>query len=418
MLLRSQQHSAVVVTLLVLLAGTAADGDNWPGWRGIAGDGVSLEENLPTEWDRQTNVRWRVELPEAGNSTPIVWDKRVFVTQPIGGGKRRTVICFDRETGRQLWQAGVDAVEMEPTHETNPYCSPSPVTDGERVIAWFGSSGLAAFDFEGQLLWRRSLGSVQHVFGYGASPVLHGDLCFLNFGPGRREFGVAVNKVTGEIVWQYDAPKSVQQNAGGRDIDGMWSTPLVVDDVVIFCFRDTVTAFEPTTGKQEWTCHGIGLQSKASPVAGEGIVVSLGGKDSSTFAIRLGGKGDVSESHVIWKYQQAKSRLGTGVIHDGHFYVNRRNGIVECIELETGKVVWEKRHSGPGRTSDTWSSLTLAGGKIYAVNQSADVFVLEASPIYQLLATNSLHEHTNASIAVSQGSLFVRTQDALWCIGD
>ncbi len=410
----------LLVLAILLSSWATTPAANWPQWRGPRGDGISDETDLPTHWNREENVRWRAALPEPGNSTPVVWENRVFVTQPMAGGERRTVICFDRESGTRLWQSGVDAKEMERTHRTNPYCSPSPVCDGERVIAWFGSSGLVAFDLDGDELWSCDLGPVDHVFGYGGSPVLHGDLCFLNFGPGESEFAVAVNKYTGEIVWQWDAPRPNIPNprGGDQDVYGMWSTPIIVDDTVVFCFRDTITAREPQTGLERWICNGVGPQMKASPVAGEGVVVALGGMHSSTVAVRVGGTGNVTDSHVLWRNQQAKSRLGTGVIHEEHLYANRSNGVVECIELRTGMGVWQKRQSGAGETNDTWSSLLLADGKIYAINQSADVFVLAASPEYQLIATNSLGEHTNSSIAASQGNLFIRTHDALWCIGD
>ncbi len=208
-LVRNQKmHVAPIASLLFVLTALApAQAENWPGWRGPHGDGISAESKFPTHWSRQDNVRWKVALPEAGNSTPIVWGDRVFVTQAMDAGKRRTVLCLDRRTGKRLWQSGVDAPEMERTHETNPYCSPSPVTDGESVFAWFGSAGLVAFDFDGKIRWRRPLGKIDHVFGYGTSPILHGDLCILSFGPGSREFAVAVSKKTGEIVWQFDAPR-------------------------------------------------------------------------------------------------------------------------------------------------------------------------------------------------------------------
>ena len=407
-----------VVSALVAATNREAASENWPTWRGVNGDGILQEGRAPTKWDRETNVRWRVELPEPGNSTPIVWEDRVFVTQPVEDGRRRTLMCFDRLTGAKLWHSGLDAVEMEPTHKTNPYCSPSPVTDGERVICWFGSTGLVAFDMDGEQLWQRPLGQVKHIFGYGQSPVILGDLCFLNFGPGTREFAVAVDKKTGEVVWRYDAPRPAVPADNGRDIHGMWSTPIVAGGAIIFCFRDAIIGFEPATGRQLWICHGLGPQMKASPVAGEGVVVALGGRDSSSLAVRLGGTGDVTDTHVLWRYPQARSRLGTGVIHDGHLYANKRNGLIECIDLRTGEVIWEKRHSVPGNSSDTWSSLTLVDGKIYAMNQAADVFVLDASPEYNLVATNSLAEHTNSSVSASPGNLFIRTHEALWCIGE
>ena len=409
--------------LIALACARVASAENWPSWRGPTGNGISTETDLPIEWSRQNNVRWRAELPEPGNSTPIVWGDRVFITQQMDGGKRRTVLCLDRVTGQQLWQSGVDAVEMEPTYETNPYCAPSPVTDGERVIAWFGSSGLVAFDMDGKELWRLPLGRVDHVYGHGSSPVVYGDLCFLNFGPGSREFAVAVNKTTGDIVWRYNARlplKKASENIRGIqwDIFGTWSTPILVDEQVIFCFRDQVTAFEPTSGKQIWTCKGLGPQMKPSPVVGEGVLVALGGIASSTLAVRLGGKGDVSQSHRAWIRSGDPDWLGTGVIHRGHLFVTKTNGIVKCIELESGKIVWQNRLSGSSGRPDTWSSLFLADGKIYVLNQSADVFVIEASPQYQLIATNSLGEHTNSTVVGSQGNLFIRTHEALWCIGE
>ncbi len=412
----------VVLASCVLISAPLAMAENWPAWRGAQGDGISNENDFPIEWSREKNVRWRVALPERGNSTPIVWGDRVFVTQAMGEGKRRTVLCLDRRTGAKVWQSGVDAVVMEPTHQSNPYCSPSPVTDGERVIAWFGSAGLVAFDMKGEELWRRPLGDVNHMFGYGSSPVLHGELCFLNFGPGRREFAVAVNKKTGEIVWQHEAPGPLEPfkvNEAGEieDTRGMWSTPIVVGGELIFCFRDEITAFDPASGKQLWTCKGLGPQMKASPVAGEGIVVAMGAVESSTLAVRLGGKGDVSNSNLVWRHPGARSRMGTPVIHRGNLYAIQRTGIVECIELETGKIIWQKRHRGSGGVSSTWSSPFLAGGKIYIINQSADVFVIEAAPQYKLIVTNSLGEYTNSTVVGSQGDLFIRTHEALWCIG-
>src|SRR6266542_3589784 len=158
--------------------------ENWPAWRGPLGTGVCLEKNLPLHWSTNENVRWRVPLPERGNSTPIVWGQRVFVTQAIEQDGRRTLLCFDRADGKRLWQQGPTYPEKELTHETNPQSSSSPVTDGERVIAWFGSAGLFCYDKSGRELWHRDLGPQRHIWGSGSSPVLHGNLCVLNFGPG------------------------------------------------------------------------------------------------------------------------------------------------------------------------------------------------------------------------------------------
>jgi hypothetical protein len=217
--------------LLLLTFCGAASGENWPAWRGPRGDGSCSEQGLPTTWSKTENVAWKVALPERGNSTPIVWNDRVFITQTLEQAGRRTLMCFDRQDGRLLWQAGTVWHEKEPTHGTNPMCSASPVTDGERVVAWFGSAGLFCYDFQGNLLWKRDLGLQRHIWGYGSSPVLHGDLCFLNFGPGERSFLIAVNKKTGETVWQHDEPINREGTSEAKfsnaDYYGSWSTPLI-----------------------------------------------------------------------------------------------------------------------------------------------------------------------------------------------
>lgn len=408
--------AAAIVALFVIPG--FAHAANWPSWRGPNGDGTSEETDFPITWSAKEQIRWRIALPEPGNSTPIVWEDYLFLTQPTDQGQQRGLLCLDRRNGEQLWHSRVDAVELERSHETNLYCSPSPVTDGERVICWFGSTGLVCFDYAGKVIWQRPLGQIDHVFGHGSSPIIHGDLCILNFGPGKREFAVAVDKRTGEIVWRVEFPKEAgQRPESGNDIYGTWSTPVVVNEQLIFCVRGAIVALDPQDGSEIWRCRGLGPQMKASPVVGSGIVVAFGGKDSSTLAARLGGEGDVTNSHLLWKNDVAKSRLGTGVIEGDYVFVNRSNGIVECMELESGKVMWEKRLRGTSSSGATWSSLFAAGGKVYALNQAGDAFVFRASPTFKLLATNSLNEHTNSTIVGSQGNLFIRTHASLWCIG-
>ena len=195
------------LTLLFTAAALPAFGANWPGWRGPEGIGIAPEKNLPLKWSTSENVRWRAELPERGNSSPIVWGDRVFVTQALSGDKRRTVMCFDRADGKLLWQSGVTYTERESTQRDNPYCAATPATDGERVIASFGSAGLYCYDFAGKELWHRDLGKMEHGFGNAASPVIAGDLCFLNFGPDEKARLIAVNKRTGETAWEAQPPK-------------------------------------------------------------------------------------------------------------------------------------------------------------------------------------------------------------------
>jgi hypothetical protein len=204
-------HPRFFLFLLILCRGHALAGD-WPAWRGPTGIGLCDDKNLPVTWSTTENVKWRVPLPEPGNSTPIISRGRIFITQAVGD--RRTVMCFDRADGKLRWQQGVTSKQKEPTHATNPYCSGSPVTDGERVIASFASDGLFCFDFDGKELWRRSdLGQQIHIWGGAASPVIHGDLCFLNFGPGEGTYLLAVDRL-GEA--RLGGRARAQRQVGGR----------------------------------------------------------------------------------------------------------------------------------------------------------------------------------------------------------
>ena len=278
----------LAAALMVSLAAMNLSAANWPAWRGADGDGLCTETNVPLRWSPTENICWRTPLPEPGNSTPVVWNDHIFVTQNIGS--RRSLMCFGRARGDLLWTAGVEVTARERSWHENPYCSPSPVTDGQRVICWFGSGGVVAYNFAGQELWRLDLGRHDHQYGYGSSPVLHGDLCFLNFGPGEREFVVAIDKYTGRELWRAVSP------APGRDDTlGTWSTPLLTTFAgrpqLVVALRDYLAALDPKTGKELWRCTGLGPQAKTSPVAGEGVVILSGDVQSAELAVKLGGGG-------------------------------------------------------------------------------------------------------------------------------
>jgi outer membrane protein assembly factor BamB len=413
-----------LLRLILLSCLGVAQAGNWPAWRGPEGTGVAPGEKLPVHWSKTENVRWKTELPERGNSTPIVWNDRVFITQTVGD--RRTLMCFDRKDGKVLWQAGPTFGEKEPTHETNPQSSSSPVTDGERVIAWFGSAGLYCYDLNGKELWRRDLGKQRHIWGYGASPIIYRDLCILNFGPGDRSFLVALNKKTGDEVWRVTDPAgdSGEKKPGQEKAEwaGSWSTPIIIDaggrTELVLSWPNRVIALDPSSGREYWTCRGINALAYTSPLyeKQKQIVVAMGGFNGMALAVKAGGFGDVTETRRLWYHPKTKQRIGSGVIHEDHIYILNDPGVAECFELETGKLVWEERLKGPGAKSDNWSSMVLADQKLYAINQGGDAFVLAASPKFQVLATNSLGEPTIASMAVSQNEIFIRTHNHLWCI--
>ncbi|HSH95571.1 MAG TPA: PQQ-binding-like beta-propeller repeat protein [Roseimicrobium sp.] len=412
-----------LVALSTFLNASAA---NWPSWRGPTGDGVCTESNLPLNWSATENVKWSIPLPDRGNSTPVIWKDRIFLTQAVEKENRRTLMCLDRKTGKQLWQVGVTYTEKEPTHGTNPQCSASPVTDGERVIVSFGSAGLYCYDFSGKELWKRDLGKQIHIWGNATSPVLHGDTCFLNFGPGERTFLIAVDKRTGKTLWQHDEPGGhsgeKKPDDGSKNIwIGSWSDPIVRKtggrEELIMMFPGRVCAFDPKSGKELWTCAGLNPLTYTSPIYSDGIVVGMGGYNGMALAVKAGGSGDVTATHRLWQHPRTKQRIGSGVIHNGHIYILNDPGIAECFELKTGNLVWEERMKGPGPTAQNWSSLVLSGDRLYAVNQGGDASVFRASPKFELLATNPMGEKVIASVAVSDGDLFIRGYKHLWCIG-
>lgn len=412
--------------LLALLPATVGFAADWPAWRGPQGTGVSSEERLPVKWSKTENVRWRIELPEGGNSTPIVSGGLVFVTQAVGD--RRTLMCFDRADGKLRWQEGVVTKEKEPTHNTNPYCPASPVTDGKLVIASFASDGLVCYDLEGKQLWRRDdLGRQIHIWGNGASPVIHGDLCLLNFGPGETTYLLAVNKHTGETVWKKDEDTGYGKTKagdakGGNTYIGSWTTPTLMKvegrEQLLMSWPKRLAAYDTATGEELWTCGGLNPLVYTSPIYGQGIVVAMGGFGGMSIAVRAGGSGDVTESHRLWHHPRTKQRIGSGVIKDGHIFIHNDPGIAECFELESGKLVWEERLKGEGGTGQNWSSVMLSGDNCYTVTQGGDCFVFKAKPTFELVSANSLGERSNSSIVPSDGELFIRTFKALWCIGD
>lgn len=392
----------------------------WPHWRGPSGDGHCPESALPQLWSPTDHVLWKVPLPGPGNSTPIVWQDRLFLTQ--AADHECLLICFSTQDGRELWRRSVPQKGEPLSHKTNPLCSSSPTTDGRHVVAWFGSAGLHAFTLDGQPSWSLDLDEQRHIWGYGASPVLHEGICYLNFGPGPRQFLIAVDLATGREIWRHDEPGGASGEGSSKAWIGSWSDPLIrqIGDhsELIHCFPRRVCAFDPATGRELWTCDGLNSLVYTSPLFEKGIAVGMGGYNGMALAVRTGGQGDVTSSHRLWQVTKTRQRIGSGVLHDGHIYILTDPGIAECRDLATGSLLWEERLSGPGPTSQNWSSLVLtADGLLYAINQGGDAFIFRASPDFELLATNSIGEKVIGSIAVSEGRLYLRSHQHLWCIG-
>ncbi len=417
-----------LICFLVLLHASIASlrADSWPSWRGdILGSGKAVNSDLPLEWGAEKNVKWRVELPEAGNSTPAVFGGKVFVTQPLSADKTRNLMCFSQADGSLLWQKGIAYSEEERTHQSNPFCSASPAVAENFVVVSHGSAGVVAYDHEGTELWRRDFGAIDHVWGNSSSPVIYNDVVIHYHGPAENAVLYGLNRKTGETIWKWDEPVwdpgERTDGFGGRSgkgVIGSFSTPIVVETVgraeLVMSFPLELKAFDPLSGEILWTCEGLNPLVYTSPVYDDGIVVAMGGYQGSSIGVKVGGNGDVTSSHRLWQEVRHNGGIGTGVAKDGKLYYQDAGGIVFCDDMKTGKTLWKKRLPGAGKS---WGSFVLAGDRIYTLSQAGDSVVFEASPdAFKVIAQSNLSEHTNSSIASADGQLFIRTHEALWCI--
>ncbi len=414
--------------LLSCLVAFSATADNWPAWRGdIAGSGITKQKNLPTKWSKTENVAWRTELPNRGNSTPVVWGDKVFVTQVVEANDFRSTMCFSLKNGELLWQNGVTFSEEESTHRTNPYCSASPAIDGERVIVTYGSAGVHCYDLDGKDLWKQDLGPQKHTWGNASSPVLFEDLCILYHGPGPHARMVAMDKKTGKIRWDWKEPAwdTTGRTDGfkGKDNDGVigsFSTPIIVNTgkrhELIMSFPQEIKSFDPKTSDVLWTSKGLNPLVYTSPIFDNGILTAMGGYHGNSMAIKIKGNesGDITKNARLWHEVRGKGGIGTGVSHKGHIYFLTSSGIASCLNAKTGKVIWEERVGKGNRGSSSWSSFLLAGDVIYSVHQSGDVTLFKASPEFQQIGVNSVGEQTNSSLVPVNGGVILRTHEALW----
>lgn len=407
--------------ILALSLAATAHAANWPSWRGPHNDGTCDETGLPMKWSATENIAWKTALPGPGNSTPVVWGDKVFITQSLDNGARRVLLCFDKKTGVKRWEAGTTGDPAETTHKTNPHCSGSPATDSERVIVTFGSAGVFCYDMAGKELWRRDLGPQFHIWGSGTSPVIVGDMVFLNHGPSVTARLVAMDKRTGKVLWENKEPIRPDSKPGKSGFYGSWSDPLprVIDGQMqlFMSWPFRMCSLDPATGREHWTCEGLNPLVYTSPLYSDGIVIGMGGYSGMALAVKVGGKGDVTESHRLWHQEKNPQRIASGAIDEGHIYILNDPGIAQCINVKTGKEIWNERLKGPGPTGQNWSSIVISEGNCYAVNQGGDAFVFKASPKFELLATNPMGEKVIGSIAVSDGQLFIRGHQHLFCVG-
>lgn len=415
----------VAVFGAVFVLGNLASAADWPAFRGLKGNGIAIENDVPTEWSPDKNIKWKTKLPRPGNGSPIVSNGRVFLAcAEDAQGLKRSLYCFDRADGAQLWVRTVELAKEMPTHETNPYCGSTPVADGERVVVWHSSGGLHCYDFAGNTLWSRDLGEFDHMWGYGSSPVLHQGRIFLNCGPGRkRSFVTGIELASGNTLWETDEPfkGDGNRNENGKYM-GSWSTPVIAhvdgQDQVICTLPTRVNGYDPGSGKIVWTCDGIrgpkGDLAYSSPLILGDRCVTIGGFNGPGLGLRLGGTGNVTETNRLWRNEQNPQSIGTGVFIGKHVYRSNagRPSVVQCIDAESGAVVW----TGPAGGS-SWSSIVAAAGNLYLTNQEGTTLVFKPNPAqFKAVAVNELGEPSNSTMAISDGEIFIRTFENLYCI--
>ena len=418
-----QRTTSLLSLLIVFTAIQSVGADDWPRFRGPNGQGRATAVDLPTTWSDTENILWKLELPGPGASSPIVFGDRVYLTCYSGYGVdkddpgdvamlQRHLLCVNRNTGETVWTVeepdNACAGELGGFVGLHGYASSTPVTDGTAIYTFYGCSGVYAYDMDGNRLWHTSVGDRVDPFGSGTSPILFDDLVIVNASVESRSL-IALNRQTGEEVWR------------AEDIVRSWNTPILVNNSqgeaeLVLAIRLKFKGFNPRTGEELWVCNGVRDYVCPSVVAHEDVIYGIGGRRGMAVAVRTGGKGDVTDSHVLWK-ENVGSNVPSPVYHEGHLYWLDHKGIAHVLNVETGEEVTRSREDELERT---YASLTFGDGKMYAVSRSHGTAVYEAQPSLPRISLNviSNDESTfNGSPALSDGRIYLRSDRFLYCIG-
>lgn len=436
--------------LLVLLALTltAARAENWPNWRGPAQNGSSPETGLPAKFSRTEGVKWAADVPGISASVPVIWGDKVFLTAPIAEEKKLVGLCYDAATGKELWRRTISEGGLQWDNKSN-LASPSPVTDGERVIFLFADAVAASYDLAGNLQWRRDFTQTHGAFAtqwtYGSSPLLDSGRLYIQVlqrdevfdfqgfqkgtpGKDMASYILALDPATGKDLWKVTRPS----DALAESLEG-FSSP-VCHDVngqrqLLIVGGDCITGHDAATGAElwrwgTWNTEKIGhWRLVPSVVAGDGIALACAPKKNPVYAVKLGGKGTAEIAYVT-DPKDASSDVSTPAFHDGKFYIldsDRRS--LSCLHAKTGKLLWQ---GDLGSKAKFEGSPTVADGKVYMTNFWGQVYVAKAGgDTFELLSVNEMGDGSKpngdassvrSSIAVANRALYIRTQDKLFCI--
>ncbi len=440
--------------LAFVLAAPFANAENWPNWRGPNWDGSSTEKNLPAKFSKTENVKWAADVPSISASVPVVWGDKVFLTAPIADKQQLVGLCYDAKTGKELWRQVVSEGGLQWDNKSN-LASPSPVTDGKHVIFLFADAVAGCFDLDGKLIWKRDFKETHGAFAtqwtYGSSPMLDGGKLYIQVlqrnetfdfqgfpkgtpGKDMTSYILAVDPATGKDLW-----KHLRKTPAAVESLEAFSSPTFASHggkrVMLISGGDTLTLHDAETGDEfarlaTWNVAGDSYNKffrlVPSPVVGDGIALVCAPKKSPVFAMSLDSKG--TEVQPAWTSESkiVSSDVSTPAYYQGSFYVldsDRRT--ISRVEPKTGKVIWT---GDTGSKAKFESSPTVVDGKIYATNFWGDVYVVKAGgDSFELLSVNSMGDGSKpngdaascrSSIAVSNGSLFIRTQDKLYCVGE
>jgi outer membrane protein assembly factor BamB len=448
------QKQIVCIALILavfMIAGFMQAQENWPHWRGPYHNGISDSSSLPMKWSSKENIVWKSPLPSWSAATPIIWGDRIFITSPSKaepkpepkpkeqsqrqrrgrrssldpGGPKLLLICISKNDGRILWERELD--DKNQIHRKQNDATPSPVTDGKHVWVVTGTGKVIAFDMDGKQIWKKDLqqeyGPFGHNWGYGSSPLLHDGSLIVEVLHGMRtddpSYIVSFNAETGKVQWRQERPTDAQ-----RESPDAYTTPVLLKHEgktqIVISGGDYVTGHDFNTGKEIWRASGLNPLKRSNyrvvptPIIVDGLIYAPTRK-KPLLALKVGGTGDITESHFVWKYEGSGAPDVPSPICDGkYFYMVDDRGLVTCLDAKTGTVIWGPETTTEGIVS---ASPVLSDGKLYILNEKAVTSIVSVGSEFKLLATNELDgTYTLASPAVSGSQLFIRTSTHLYCI--
>jgi outer membrane protein assembly factor BamB len=409
------------LAMAILLTSAPLMAQNWPHWRGPSMNGISTETNVPMKWSKTENIAWTLPMPARSGSTPIVWGERIFLNVAEAG--RIHLWAVDRQKGGVLWKrhlADGDKVQRKANNSSS-----SPVTDGRTVWVITGNGVLKAFDFAGKELWTRDLqkdyGAFGIQFGYGSSPLLHEGALYLQvlhgFFTNDPSYVLRINGADGKTVWRVERPTRARQESPDS-----YTTPALLKygstTEIVITGGDVVTGHDPATGRELWRADGLNPDDNpnfrlvASPLV-HGDLLFAPSRERPLLAIKPGGRGDITASHVMWKFMNGPD-VPSPVTDGTYLYSINDRGVVYCLNVKTGETVYGPQRLRPATYS---ASPVLVEGRIYITDEDGVTSILKSGPKFELLGENSLGEYTLSSPAIVSGQIFLRTDNALYAIG-